>query len=98
MTVYADIVLVSGADPEDFLLTKQTTVSIHNSCVDVDGNPADTTLSCDAGLFAPEENFPMLIKAGETVHIEVLNPENKSYYYTDPSVAELGTRSGVIKT
>ncbi|WP_371193490.1 hypothetical protein [Glaciecola sp. SC05] len=97
MSVNADIILVSGADPAEFVLTKQTTVTFHNSCHDVDGNPAPTTLSCDHGLFAPEDAFPMSIAAGETVHVKVLDPENKEYYYSDPSVVELATRGGRIR-
>ena len=97
MSVNADIVLVSGQDPAEFSLMKGTEVSIHNACTDTNGNPAATTLSCDQGLFAPEDNFPMLIPAGETIYAQVLDAENKEYYYTDTSVPELGTRAGRIK-
>jgi hypothetical protein len=95
---YADITLISGADPAEFALSKSTEVSIHNACEDVDGNPAATTLSCDDGLFSSEgATFPMKIEAGETVYVRVLDPEDKQYYYTDPSLQELALRGGRIK-
>lgn len=98
MTTYANITLVSGADPEEFTLMKATEVSFHNACVDVDGNLAATTLSCDEGLFASQEStFPMKIGAGETVYLQVLDPEGKHYYYTDPSITELAVRAGRIR-
>jgi hypothetical protein len=98
MSTYANITLVSGADPEEFELTKASEVSFHNACVDVDGNPAATTLSCDDGLFASQTvSFPMEIGAGETVYVQVLDPEGKHYYYDDPSIAELAVRSGRIR-
>lgn len=95
---YANITLVSGADPDEFTLSKDTEVSFHNACQDVDGNPAATTLSCDEGLFVSENvSFPMKIEAGETVYVRILDPEDKQYYYTDPSVPELGVRAGRIR-
>ncbi|WP_395338588.1 hypothetical protein PN836_012070 [Ningiella sp. W23] len=96
MIVNADIILVSGEDPAEFSLAKRTSVTIHNACKDVDGNPVATTLSCEPGLFAPPDNFPMLIDADETITVQVLDGD-KDYYYTDTSVAELGTRGGRIR-
>jgi hypothetical protein len=88
---------VSGQEPAEFSLMKDTKISIHNACVDSQGDPFATTLSCDQGLFAPEEDFPMSIGAGETVYAHVQDATNKEYYYTDSSTPELGTRAGRIK-
>ena len=97
MSVNADIVLVSGQDPAEFSLMKGTEVSIHNACTDAEGTPAATTLSCDLGLFTPEDDFPMSVPAGETVYVQVADADNKEYYYTDASVPELGVRNGRIR-